>query len=161
MRFYISFRALFKQLCINLTDLLLSKVHRCEGNSHVSQKTRPKSVRWCARLTWLILLIWWFWMICFIKLNYKESDSMRNITRILSKSKILHRSTICHGWGFPEILHPCHNIHWLKISWDIITEAQYLMDADLVRYYTKTTISHGCRFFEMLEPQYFMECKFH
>ena len=44
----------------------------------------------------------------------------------------------------------CHNISWLKIQWDITPKPKYLMVPDFMRYYTKTTISHGCRFHEIL-----------
>ena len=42
-----------------------------------------------------------------------------------------------------------HNISWLQISWDITPKPQHLTVADFMRYYTKTTISHGCRFHEI------------
>ena len=43
-----------------------------------------------------------------------------------------------------EILHSHLNISWMKISWDITPEPQYIMVADFVRYCTSTTISHDC-----------------
>ena len=42
----------------------------------------------------------------------------------------------------------------MQISWDIRPGPQYLMVVDFVRYYTRTTISHGCRFCEILHQNH-------
>ena len=48
------------------------------------------------------------------------------------------------------ILHHIHNIPGLQNLWDVSQKQQYLMVANFVKYYTNTTISHSCRFCEIL-----------
>ena len=130
-------------------------------------KTRPKSVRRCASLTWLIFLIWLFLMIWMIKLishscrfreilhqNYNISwlEISLDITphpqyaMVADFVRFYTGSPISHGWRFCEILHQNYNISWLKISWDITPEPQVLIVSDFVRYYIRTRISHGQRY---------------
>ena len=94
------------------------------------------------------------WLQISITISY-SANFMRYYTRI----------KMSHGCRFHEILHQNQNISWLQISWDILPQSQYLvvriswditpeskylMVADFMRYNTRITISHGCRFHEIL-----------
>ena len=53
--------------------------------------------------------------------------------------EILHQNQNISCCIFHEIIHQTQNISRLQISWDITPESQYLMVADFLRYYTRTT----------------------
>ena len=72
--------------------------------------------------------------------------------------EILHQNPNISCFRLHEILHQTHNISSLQISWYIITKPQYLMVEDFVICYTRTIISHGCRFYEILHHIYNISC---
>ena len=102
--------------------------------------------------------------------------------RVADFMRYCTRTTISHGCRFHDIIHHNHNISWLTIAWDIAPKPQYLMVADFVRYYTSTqylmfhislelrclivldfmrhfiriTISHDCRFHEILYQNHYI-----
>ena len=110
----------------------------------------------------MILLIWSFWMIWLIKLNYP--NYVFRLNQIFWSSKFYQKYVssgqvslqVCHNIFRLKILHQSHNISWLQISWDISQEPRYFMVADFTRYYTRFKISHGCIFCEIFKagPQY-------
>ena len=95
-------------------------------------KTRPKTVRWCARLNrspiWMIESIT---MYCILKYFLEVTISYLHRFR-----EIFHLDYDIWYLSFRvyEILNQNQNISWLQISWDITHEPQYLMVTDFVRY---------------------------
>ena len=83
------------------------------------------------------------------------ANFMRYYTRIKISHgcrfhEILHQNQNISCWRFHEILRQNKNISWLQISWDITPESRYVMVVDIMRYYARIKISHGCRFHEIL-----------
>ena len=84
-----------------------------------------------------------------------DADFVRYYTRITISQcyilyKILHQNHNFLRLKIWSDVSQNHKTSWLQILWHITPEPQYLMVADFMRYYTITTISHGCRFSDIL-----------
>ena len=69
-----------------------------------------------------------------------------------SINRINQKIYVLCGWKF----HSNFDISWLQIFWDITPESQYLIIADSMRYYKRSTVSHGCRLHEIMHLSVFL-----
>ena len=105
--------------------MLFSKILKFKGDRNLTfDKTRPKSVRWCARLNrslvWLIRLISLIGLItmyCISRVKWIISPRLQYFT--VADFKIYFTwILISHSFRFYEIFHNYWNISYWRVAWD-------------------------------------------
>ena len=103
---------------------------------------------------------------------YLKSVTISCVCRFYTRTTISHpsnfmryfsRTRISLGCRIHEILHlrdnfKNHNTSWLQIFWGITSHPKYLIVANFVRYYTRTTKCHGCIFHEIVQQIHNISC---